>query len=78
MTINEEEYLSLISPLNILKNEKEAYDFCQLSESEEDLLAFRKTCFKRGGVQFIHLIDDRIEELRNKQLNKHTHESRQN
>jgi hypothetical protein len=38
-----------ISPLNILKDEKEAYDFCQLSESEEDLQV-RKTCFERSGV----------------------------
>lgn len=78
MIINEEEYLNLISPLNILKNEKEAYDFCQISESEADLHAFRKTCFERGGVQFIHIIDDRIEELRNKQLNTQKHESREN
>lgn len=70
MTINEEVYLELISPLNLLKNEKEAYDFCQISESEEDLLAFRKTCFERGGVQFVHLIDDRIEELQNTHLSK--------
>lgn len=70
MTINEEVYLELISPLNLFKNEKEAYDFCQISESEEDLLAFRKTCFERGGVQFVHLIDDRIEELQNTHLSK--------
>ena len=78
MIINEEEYNFRISPLNVLKNEKEAYDFCQISESEADLYAFRKTCFERGGVQFIHIIDDRIEELQNKQLNKNTHELRQN
>lgn len=78
MIINEEEYNLRISPLNILKNEKEAYDFCQISESEEDLLAFRKTCFERGGVQFVHLIDDRIEELKRKQLNTQKYESREN
>ena len=78
MIINEEEYNFRISPLNILKNEKEAYDFCQLSESEADLLAFRKTYFERGGVQFVHLIDDRIEELRNKQLNTQKYELRKN
>ena len=78
MIINEEEYNLRISPLNILKNEKEAYDFCQISESEEDLLAFRKTCFERGGVQFIHLIDDRIEELQRKQLNTQKYELREN
>ena len=78
MIINEEEYNFRISPLNILKNEKEAYDFCQLSESEEDLLAFRKTCFERGGVQFVHLIDDRIEELQRKQLNTQKYELRKN
>lgn len=70
MIINEEVYLEIISPLNILKNEKEAYDFCQISESEEDLQAFRKACFERGGVQFVHLIDDRIEELQNIHLSK--------
>ena len=78
MIINEEEYNFRISPLNILKNEKEAYDFCQISESEEDLLAFRKTCFERGGVQFVHLIDDRIEELQRKQLNTQKYELRKN
>lgn len=78
MIINEEVYLEIISPLNILENEKEAYDFCQLSESEADLQAFRKTCFERGGVQFVHLIDDRIEELQQNQLNTHKYELREN
>ena len=56
-------YKQVISPLNLFKNEEEVKVFCKISDNIEDLQAFRKACFEYGGLAFVYLIDERIEEL---------------
>jgi hypothetical protein len=63
MRIAIEDYEEFISPLNLFKNEKEVKDFCQISDNIQDLQAFRRTCFESGGVGFVHIIDNRIDEI---------------
>lgn len=66
MKIAIEDYEEFILPLNLFENDKEVKDFCEISENIEDLQAFRNTCFETGGCCFVHIIDDRIEEILNK------------
>lgn len=64
MKVQIEDYEEFILPLNLFENEKEVQDFCKISDNIEDLQAFKTTCFECGGCGFVHLINERIEELR--------------